>query len=419
MSWVRTKALAALLGRQRRDGEGSGTPDEETSTLTNGTWAVTANGVATATLTYTCRNTPGSTLPNQAVTMAVSRTFVSASASLVEALDPTIPDDGTTEATIRLTVIDTVSGIALPGIPASAISLASSRGATDTITEVSTVTDYLGQFYFTVVSSTAGNPVFTATVVSVVVTDTATFEVSGSGFAAPSIYEWDFEGATNAIASGNLVLGGGSAMINGTDWVRDTVVFHSGAQSVKQTYPISGGNVGVLFMYNIASPVAALYTRFWYHQTSPFNDDGGGDNNDIVKMVRIYKANFQGAFGSLVIQSGSEYKISSDNLAGAQGGLSFSPNVNLPAPTPNDLVDSWNAFEYLVDYTTTGAIIMRVWINDVLYFDYTLNCSNQYGGADVLAGNVQFDGTINSMASVSVNNYDDVAFSITRIGAAV
>ena len=418
MSRTRRRALLAALARSRREGSGTGTPDVSQSTFTNSAWALTSDGVTQATLTYTAKDSFGTVLPNKLVTFAVTDELASASASLVEALDATIPDDGTTEATIRLTLVDADSN-PLVGVPASAISLASSRGATDTIAETSTVTDYLGQFYFTVVSSTAGNPVFTATVASLAITDTATIEVSGSGFAAPSIYEWDFEGATNAIASGNLVTGGGANMIDGSTWVRDTVVFHSGAQSVKQSYPISGGNVGTLFMYNIASPVAALYTRFWYHQTSPFNDDGGGDNNDIVKMVRIYKANFQGAYGSLVIQSGSEYRIAIDNLSGPETGISVAPNVNLPAPTPNDLVDSWNAFELFIDYTVDGAVVMRLWINDVLYIDRTFDVSNEVGGTPVLAGNVQFDGTINSMASVSVNNYDDVAFSVTRIGAAV
>ena len=236
---------------------------------------------------------------------------------------------------------------------------------------------------------------------------------------APTIYEWDFEGATNAIASGDMELGNGNDMIDGTNWVRDTVLFYSGAQSVKQTYAISGGNVGTLGMYTLASPVTGLYTRFAYHQTDPFNDDGGGDNNDIAKLIRYFRQNLTGPYGSLVIQSGSEYRISIDNLVpnsgGPSPGASFAPNVNLPAPTPNSRVGQWTVIQFYVSYAVEGAIAFKVWIGGTQYFDYTFNCSKQFGGSDILAGNVQFDGTINSMASVSQNNYDYLAFSTTFI----
>jgi hypothetical protein len=62
------------------------------------------------------------------------------------------------------------------GIAAASVSLASSRGATDTITKVDTATNRNGRFRFTVVSSTVGNPVFTATVLGRVVTQTATVQ---------------------------------------------------------------------------------------------------------------------------------------------------------------------------------------------------------------------------------------------------
>jgi len=89
-------------------------------------------------------------------------------------LESEVENDGTSVANFELVVV-TDSG-PQQGIAAANISLASSRGATDTITKVDTATNRNGRFRFTVVSSTGGNPVFTATVLGRVITETATVQ---------------------------------------------------------------------------------------------------------------------------------------------------------------------------------------------------------------------------------------------------
>ena len=63
---MRRVLIAAASRRRRQLLLGSAaldvTPHESTSTLTNGTFAPTANGVTTATFTYTCRNAAGDVL---------------------------------------------------------------------------------------------------------------------------------------------------------------------------------------------------------------------------------------------------------------------------------------------------------------------------------------------------------------------
>lgn len=194
---------------QGGDGEESSPISLSQSTIAADAWTITGNGSDTQSLTATWRYSNGEAATGRAVTWTVIRTLVDAAECTLTCLEAEIADDGTTPANFRLHVYN-ADGTPLPGIPASAISLASSRGASDTITEVDTETDQNGRFRFAAVSSTAGNPVFTATVKSIVVTQTATVEVTGDAPALPTL-DWfsDFSHATGtsdaAVADGASV----------------------------------------------------------------------------------------------------------------------------------------------------------------------------------------------------------------------
>jgi hypothetical protein len=101
---------------------------------------------------------------------------VDAATSTVSASAASIPPDGTTTATITVALKD-ANGFRVSG---KTVTLASSRGAVDTISPASGPSDASGVVRFTVKSSTSGQAVLTATDVSdgnLVLTPTATLSV--------------------------------------------------------------------------------------------------------------------------------------------------------------------------------------------------------------------------------------------------
>lgn len=103
---------------------------------------------------------------------AAAPSLADAATSTVVASPTTVASDGATESTITVTLKDATSA----AVPGKTVTLASNRGATDTISTASGVSSGSGVVTFTVKSSTAGSPVFTATDTtdSVTVTQTAT-----------------------------------------------------------------------------------------------------------------------------------------------------------------------------------------------------------------------------------------------------
>ncbi len=244
------------------------------------------------------------------------------------------------------------------------------------------------------------------------------FAVSATSSGA-DIYSHGFEDS----ASGQFSNGAGQAFLNGsTAWSLETGISFRGTKAVKQTYVVSGGNVGDAFFHDLVSPRASVFIRFAYRQSNPFNTNGVQSNADVVKVCRVYRPTLTGPFGGIYIPSSNEYNIGIDNLVpnpgGPSGGQQFSPNVNVGTqPRPNARLGQWTVFELFVDYTVDGAVVIRCWIEDVLYFDRTLDVSNKQSGANILAGRIQFDGTVNSMASAnSTAWFDDIGFCTSKLG---
>ncbi len=105
-----------------------------------------------------------------------------ADTSTVVANPLTIACDGITTSTITVTLLDASSN----PMSGKTVTLASSRGATDTISAASGLSSVFGVVTFTVTSTTAGTPVFTATDTddSVIVTQTATVDFSAGAVSA-------------------------------------------------------------------------------------------------------------------------------------------------------------------------------------------------------------------------------------------
>ena len=178
------RASGPRRGRQLAGGSGLLTPVARawsfTAPLAYGTNVITVFGT-------------NSTGVSGADTVAVYRPTAPAGAATatVTASPASVPADGATTSTITVTLKD-AGGNPVSG---KTVTLASSRGLTDTISAASGPSDVSGVVTFTVKSSTAGSPIFTATDVtdgSLLITQTATV-----AFVLPSPVVDNAAGASN------------------------------------------------------------------------------------------------------------------------------------------------------------------------------------------------------------------------------
>ena len=133
-----------------------------------GTWGGSGSAAANINTTWFAATTGILTV---ATSTAVTPP-ASAANSTVTALPTSVTADGINNSTITVTLLDSGS---LPAV-GKTVTLASNRGATDTISAASGISNASGVVTFTVKSTTTGSPVFTATDTTdtVVVTQTAT-----------------------------------------------------------------------------------------------------------------------------------------------------------------------------------------------------------------------------------------------------
>ncbi|HNB96406.1 MAG TPA: hypothetical protein PLX07_15625 [Microthrixaceae bacterium] len=191
-------ALRARIAKHRRKGlllNGS-TPAYATSSFTNGTWAVTANGSTQATLTLTVRDAAAVAVGGLPVVFTVERVSVGAATSLVVAAPTTVGSGETSDLTVY--ALDTTSR-PLPGIPAASVVLAAT-GSTNTLGQPSAVTDRNGAATGTLSSTTTEAKTVSATIAGQAITDTATVTVSGSAPATVFESTWSTgTGHTDAV----------------------------------------------------------------------------------------------------------------------------------------------------------------------------------------------------------------------------
>lgn len=270
-------------------------------------WAFTANGVAIADVDATAIDLFGSPAAGITFAATVVPALVDVDESTVVCLDEAIPDDGVTPATFVATLVDT-DGFPCRGFPASVLSLASNRGATDTITKVGTFTDENGQFYFQAVSSTSGNPVFTLTARGIVITQTATVEVTGPPVGPTLIFRSDFDtlGSTSA------------ARTDGGKWNTNTPGYGEVVLSTGLDFPTpncyrvpwdtAGAAIGQMSGLGVPGVGATRYYRYYLRhvqpdatvdtQNHPVQDSpGGGFNWAALYYNNVGPGVFQFGFG--------------------------------------------------------------------------------------------------------------------------
>ena len=192
-----------------------------TDTISAASGPSNASGVVTFSVTS---STPGmptftatDTTDSVVVTQTATVTFTAipppdAGTSTVSASPSSLRADGVNTSTITVTLLNSSSN----PVAGKTVSLASSRGATDTISAPSGVSSAAGVVTFTVKSSTVGTPVFTATDTtdSITVTQTATVTFTANPAASGS--------QSTVVATPSSVVANGSSTATVTVMLKDS-----------------------------------------------------------------------------------------------------------------------------------------------------------------------------------------------------
>ncbi len=184
-------------------------PVASQSDLVSATFAPTANGSATAALTYTARTAGAFGIAARSVTFSAYYSTVGA-ASAVTASPESVADTGLAASTITITLVD-ATGQPLVGVPAAQIVVAVS-GTGNTVTQPAAATNAAGQTTASFVSTTAAAKTITVTACGALLADTATVTVTG---AEPSEGDGEhFFQSDWRTATGNSL----AAVMDGTKW---------------------------------------------------------------------------------------------------------------------------------------------------------------------------------------------------------
>jgi hypothetical protein len=325
------------------------------STVTASPATVTANGISTSTVTVTLKNVGNAAVAGKTVTLASSRgasdtispatgtsnsfgvvTFTvksttlgaavltasdtsdsvvvaqtatvnfiagtgSAANSTVTATPASLMADGATTATVTVTLKDSTNN----PVAGKTVTLASSRGASDTIAPSSGTSAANGVVTFSVKSTTPGTPVFTATDTtdSVVVTPTATVTFTGS--AARDILSCNFGALGEARIAGTsitLTVAAGTVVTNlapiFTVSPFATISPASGSSrnfTAAQTYTVTAQNGGTqVYSVTVQSYQSWDYSGSLWLLTTPdgANLPAGASETNFPVLVRLNHDNF-------------------------------------------------------------------------------------------------------------------------------
>ncbi len=139
-----------------------------TGETNDGSYAWTVPNIASSTAKVKVVSGSLNDISDANFTIAYASTAVSASTSTVVASPTSVTANGTSKSTVTVTVKDASSNL----LSGKTVTLASSRGASDTVTTVTGTTGANGVATFEVKSSTAGTSTYTATAAGVVLNQT-------------------------------------------------------------------------------------------------------------------------------------------------------------------------------------------------------------------------------------------------------
>ncbi|MBI5071360.1 Ig-like domain-containing protein [Candidatus Falkowbacteria bacterium] len=148
-----------------------------TNETNDGSYTWTVPNVATSTAKVKVVSGSLNDISDSNFTITYSTSAVSVSNSTVVASPTSVTANGTSKSTVTVTVKDSSSNL----LSGKTVTLASSRGASDTVTTVTGTTGTNGVATFEVKSSTAGTSTYTATAAGVVLTQTASVSFAAPG----------------------------------------------------------------------------------------------------------------------------------------------------------------------------------------------------------------------------------------------
>lgn len=372
--------------------------DAALSTFTSADYTPPADGTTPTTLTFTARDADNTLVADEAVTFTVlSRRTVSAALSTMDG-DATGLDDGSTPANVEAFIRDT-DGNPVIGAP---VTLASSRGATDTITAVDAITNENGRFRWTVVSSTAGSPVFTATCFGQAVTETQTVVFGAGGSLTPNLPEGMTPFLTITWDDPDFISNGwGPSVLN--EGNTTTTIIADPTGSVPE-----GTNVGRMFFpenmgagfgpqWRSPDVDASGYTRFYVayrlYLTANYVIHTGDEKFHWPDLrVRESPAEYRPA-GHLYLADNEARDDDGPTDPIASVGIWRDPFASPAPPLVYGAVDGptipkgqWCTIEYLVEIQTgTGGTqaadaVMRAWIDGALAAELTGVSLNERAG---------------------------------------
>ena len=350
-----------------------------TDTITPASGTTNSSGVATFTVKSTASGSPvftaTDTTDSITITQTASVTFsdnpaASASQSTVTASPGSLVANGTGTTTITVTLKDG-SNTPLAG---KIVTLASSRGATDTVSAASGASSIAGVVTFTVSSMTAGTPVFTATDTTdgVIVSQTATVTFTAASNVTDisnATTPWEPANTAAGVKIDAVVATGYSARLigttqthwasggfsravdlNGNSFIIDSgggnAMTCSGAISGNGTVTINAGGIGVL---HIAGSVGNTYSGTTVVNNGPVSLDKSSGNalNGTIAVNGTMSNNFPGT-GVLLWTADNQINDSS-NLTLAAGS---SINLNGHSDTMGTLAITGDANIYLTGATS-------------------------------------------------------------------
>ena len=308
--------------------------------------------------------------------------------SQVRSVPITIPADGSTQATITATLIDS-TGTSIPG---KTISLSSSRGSVDTLSPASGITtNSSGQAVFTFTSAKVGLPTLTATETTddVTLSQTVQLNVLTSGFLPQTDYE-------AKVANSGLKPGDNSTPVSTWKDVSQSSSVNDGILNRFSPFSISSGwnGTGSLLTGSSSGPY-----RLVFDGTKDYVDFGSSmSNNTAFSFETWVLSNSPSSSGKIILQN-STSAISLSQSTSRPGLVTLA--VDLPYST-QVLADSPTIYWKLDDTSNTQAFDSGPSHNNGSYFGSGTFSFSQLGLNLGSTASVLFPGSGNSMICSSV-----------------
>lgn len=340
-----------------------------TTTLTAGTFAPAGDGSTTTTQTLTVRDAAGTLIPNAVVTgIRARQKLVSAASSVVTVSPASIANDGVETAVMTTALVNT-DGNVIPGVPAASVVEASS-GSNNTLTAVDSVSNAAGLITTTVKSTSAEAKTLSATAMGLAITDTALLTVTGSSsrlsskpaFVSTLVTSRDFDDVADFTDTGSY---GSAANISNASPSGDNKV-------ARFRYPSgSAAGFGTGIIENAcAAGTLTLYVEYYLYVPTVYTVHPSNHKVTYHSKITAFKNGH--VFGIMPGSGVTDYDAGALRWNMQTQTSDSNRFINAGASAP--VRGNWYKIAELSVMNTvagTGDGIYKVWIDDVLSFDYS------------------------------------------------